>query len=298
MKYPSYLNLNKTEFKKRIDKAYQLLKPCLTCPRQCKVNRLTDETGFCRAGKYAIISSASPHFGEERPLVGQFGSGTIFFTHCNLACVFCQNYDTSQLAMGQTIDNENLANLMINLQSQGCHNINLVSPTPYLYPIIDAINRASKQGLQIPIIYNTNAYDSIDSLKLLNGIVDIYMPDLKYADDKIAKKYSLVDNYFAVAKKAIKEMHQQVGDLKIEKGIAKKGLLIRHLVLPNNLAGTKEIVKFISKEVSKDSFLNIMDQYYPSYKAFKYPEISRRITREEYTQARLWAKEAGLRNFL
>ena len=243
-----------------------------------------------------MVSAFHPHFGEENVLVGSRGSGTIFFTSCNLACVYCQNYEISQLRIGGEISFERLAEIMIELQNKGCHNINLVSPTSHVPAIVKALFIAREQGLKLPLVYNTNAYDSVETLKLLDGIVDIYMPDAKYSADIIALKYSNAPKYYEIMKKAIKEMYRQVGDLMINKeGIAVRGLLVRHLVLPNNLAGTEEIVEFLAKEISQNTFLNIMDQYYPYFKANQYSELSRRITNEEYLQAVNLAKKAGLK---
>lgn len=273
-----------------------MMESCRVCPRKCGVNRLKGEKGFCTVGVKPIISSYNPHFGEETPLVGEHGSGTIFFTYCNLACVYCQNYDISQLGQGREVTYERLAEMMIELQQIKCHNINFVSPTPYALIILKSLEIAVKKGLNIPLVYNTNAYDSVESLRLLNGIIDIYMPDAKYADDRMAQKYSFAPNYFTVMKKAIKEMHRQVGDLDIDGNcVAKRGLLVRHLVLPNNLAGSKEVFEFMAKEISTDTFVNIMDQYLPHFKAFKFKELSRYITQEEYQQALGLAREAGLK---
>lgn len=294
--YPSYLNLSKKELDSRIEKLFKILENCEICPRKCHVNRLKEKTGFCKLGDLPVVSAHHPHFGEESVLVGQRGSGTIFFTSCNLACVYCQNYEISQLRIGKEISFEKLAEMMISLQDRGCHNINLVTPTPQVPAILKALSIAIEQGLKLPLVYNTSAYDSVEVLKLLNGIVDIYMPDAKYSDDKIALRYSNVENYFKIMKKAIKEMHKQVGDLILnESGIAIRGLLIRHLVLPNNLAGSEKIFKFLAKEVGPDTFLNIMDQYCPYYKAFEFPELSRRITVEEYQKTIRLAKKVDLK---
>ncbi len=295
---PSYLKLSKKELKERTEKAWKLLNPCRVCPRKCGTNRLKNEkTGFCQMAKKPKISSAHPHFGEEAPLVGTHGSGTIFFSSCNLACVYCQNFEISQLRYGEEIEIKDLASKMLSLQKQGCHNINLVSPTIWVPQILKALLIAIEKGLEIPLVYNTGGYDSVGTLKLLKGIIDIYMPDMKYSDSKIAKKYSLVEDYWQVNKKAVKEMHRQVGDLEIDrKGIAQKGLLIRHLVLPNNLAGTEKVMKFIAS-LSKNSYLNIMDQYYPCHKASQYPELNRRITAKEFNQAIEIAKKEGLHRF-
>lgn len=297
-KYPSYLNLSQSKWKRRIDKVFSLMEACSVCPRKCGVNRLKGQRGFCRVGIKPIISSHHPHFGEEAPLVGQYGSGTIFFTHCNLACQYCQNYDISQLGEGGEISYEKLAKMMIELQEIKCHNLNFVSPTPYVPIILKSLKIAVEEGLKIPLVYNTNAYDNLPSLKLLKGVIDIYMPDAKYADNKIAQKYSLVPNYFEVMKKALKEMHRQVGDLVIDKeGLARKGLLIRHLVLPNNLAGSKKIFEFIAQEISPNSFVNIMDQYHPAYKALLDPLLARSITNEEFQKAVQIARKVGLKRF-
>jgi putative pyruvate formate lyase activating enzyme len=286
MSKAAYLNLSKKEINSRIEKLFKILENCEICPRKCHQNRLSGEKGFCQLGVLPKVSSFHPHFGEESVLVGKHGSGTIFFTSCNLSCVFCQNYDISQQRIGEEISFEKLSQMMLELQSRGCHNINLVTPSCQVPQIIKALSIAIENGLKIPLVYNTNAYDLVEVLKLLDGIIDIYMPDAKYSDDKIALKYSGVSNYFEIMKKAIKEMHRQVGDLIINKqGIATRGLLVRHLVLPNNLAGTEKIVNFITKEISKNTFINIMDQYYPCFKAFEYPELSRRISQKEYQEA-------------
>jgi len=243
-----------------------------------------------------MVSAFHPHFGEESPLVGTHGSGTIFLTSCNLACVYCQNYEISQLRIGEEIFFERLAEMMINLQNRGCHNINFVTPTPQVPQIIKSVAIAIDKGLKIPLVYNTSSYDSIEVLKLLDGIFDIYLPDARYSDDKIAIKYSNAPNYFEIMKTAIKEMHRQVGDLiSDENGIAIKGLLVRHLVLPNNLAGSEKIFEFIAKEISKNTFVNIMDQYRPTWKSFEYPELSRKITDEEFQEAIELAKKTDLR---
>ena len=293
---PCYLNLSEKELDFRIEKLFKILENCKICPRKCHINRLKGEIGFCQLGTLPMVSSFHPHFGEEKPLVGSSGSGTIFFTSCNLSCVYCQNYEISQLKKGEEISYEELAEMMISLQNLGCHNINLVSPSSHIPAIVRALFIARNQGLNIPLVYNTNAYDSVEVLKLLDGIVDIYMPDTKYSDNKIAINLSNAPNYFEIMKKAIKEMHYQVGDLILDKkGIAIRGLLVRHLVLPNNLAGSKEIFEFLAKEISENTFLNIMDQYHPCYKAFEFPELSRRITNEEYQESINLAKKFGLK---
>ncbi|MBZ9572703.1 radical SAM protein [Patescibacteria group bacterium] len=294
--YPSYLNLSDKEFNRRIEKLFKVLENCQICPRKCQVNRIKGEKGVCGLGYLPMVSAFHPHFGEESVLVGTHGSGTIFFTSCNLNCVYCQNYEISQLRLGEEISFERLAEMMLELQKLGCHNINFVTPTCQAPQILKALALARGQGLKIPLVYNTNAYDSVETLKLLNGIIDIYMPDAKYSDDEIALKYSNAPGYFEIMKKAIKEMHCQVGDLVInENGIAQRGLLVRHLVLPNNLAGSEKIFQFLAQDISKNTFLNVMNQYYPHYQSHRYPELSRPITSNEYKKAIQLAKKAGLR---
>jgi putative pyruvate formate lyase activating enzyme len=294
--YPSYLNLEKKELKRRIEKLFKILESCEICPRKCHVNRLKGEKGYCQLGYLPMVSAYHPHFGEEAPLVGKYGSGTIFMTSCNLSCVYCQNYEISQLRIGEEISFERLAEMMIELQNLGCHNINFVTPTPQVPAILKSLEIAIEKGLKIPLVYNTSSYDSLEVLKLLDGIIDIYLPDARYSDDKIALKYSNTPNYFEIMKAAIKEMHRQVGDLIVnEEGIAIRGLIVRHLVLPNGLAGSEKIFEFIAKEISKNTFINIMDQYWPAYKAYQYPELSRRIIEKEFQEAINLAKKFGLK---
>lgn len=284
------------ELSERLEMALEILSNCELCPRKCHVNRLKSDKGFCKTGRNAVVSSYGPHFGEEKVLVGRFGSGTIFFTHCNMACVFCQNYDISQLGKGNEVSAQELADIMLELQGTGCHNINLVSPTHCVAQILEALLIAFEEGLKIPIVYNTGGYDSVDTLKLLDGIVNIYMPDIKYGDDETGNRYSQVPNYFTVAKKAVKEMHRQVGDLKTDdSGIAVKGLLARHLVLPGDLAGTEKVMEFLATEISTETFVNIMDQYRPLYMARQYPELSRSINRAEFQRAVKIAQRYGIR---
>lgn len=280
--------------KDKIKAAYKLMESCRLCPRECGVNRLKGEKGFCKAGFLPMVSSFHAHFGEEPPISGHNGSGAIFFTHCSLKCIFCQNHPISQLGKGEEISIDTLAGMMLELQDKGCHNINFVTPTHYIPQILEAVFIARKKGLSIPLVYNCGGYESLEALYILDGVIDIYMPDMKYADNEAAKKYSSAPDYFEVSKKAVKEMHRQVGDLKIDKGIAKKGLLIRHLVLPDNLAGSESVFDFINKELSSGTYVNIMAQYYPCHLAFKFPEISRRITRREYMDALTIAREKGL----
>ena len=296
MKYPSYLNLSKKELNLRVKKLFKILENCEICPRKCHVNRLKGEKGYCQLGYLPKVSAFHQHFGEESPLVGKFGSGTIFMTSCNLACAYCQNYEISQLRIGEEISFERLAEMMIFLQNRGCHNINFVTPTPQVPQIIKSLQIAIERGLKIPLVYNTSSYDSLSVLKLLDGIFDIYLPDARYSDDKIALKYSNAPRYFEIMKDSIKEMHRQVGDLILnENGIAIRGVLVRHLVLPNGLAGSEKIFEFIAKEISPNTFVNIMDQYFPYFKSFQFPELSRRITKEEFEEAVSLAKKAGLK---
>lgn len=289
----AYNRMPPEELQSRAEEAVRRLEHCEICPRRCGVNRIEGEVGFCRTGRLAKVSSAGPHYGEEPPLVGYHGSGTIFFAGCNLACVFCQNYEISQLDMGVEVTAERLAGIMMHLQLTGCHNVNLVTPTHVVPQILEALVIAREMGLSIPLVYNSGGYDSVETLRILDGIIDIYMPDAKYGSNEMALRYSNAPGYVEVMKAAIREMHRQVGDLVIENGIAVRGLLVRHLILPNNLAGTEEVVRFIS-EISKNTYINIMDQYRPEYRADQYRELSRRITLSEYREALRLARAAGL----
>ncbi|MEM4723643.1 MAG: radical SAM protein [Candidatus Hadarchaeum sp.] len=294
---PAYLRLLRSgELKKRVAEAYRRLEACDICPRECGVNRRESAKGaVCRTGERALVSSYNPHFGEEAPLVGMRGSGTIFFTWCNLKCQYCQNYEISQLGEGREVEPEQLAAMMLHLQEMGCHNINFVSPTHVVPQILAGVLIAAEAGLHVPLVYNTGGYDSLKTLALLDGVFDIYMPDMKYSDEAIALRLSKVKDYPAINRAAVAEMYRQVGDLYLdERGIALRGLLVRHLVLPGGLAGTAEIVRFLAEEISRNTYLNIMDQYRPCYKAYEYPELNRRITSEEYAEAVRLAQEAGL----
>lgn len=289
---PIYLQ---TDLTAKSELVLGLLKSCELCPRKCKVNRLKDEVGYCQTGRWAIVSSSGPHFGEESELIGSNGSGTIFFGYCNLSCCFCQNYDISQFGHGQITKPEKLANIMLSLQKMNCHNINLVSPSHVVAQFIEALKIAKDKGLHLPIIYNTGGYDSISTLKFLDGIIDIYMPDVKYSNSELAEKYSSAPNYFEINKLAMKEMHRQVGNLKTDnRGVALKGLLIRHLVLPNRIAGSFKVLEFIANEISKESYVNIMLQYQPCYHSKRYLEIDRTITRAEYQKVIDFATKIGL----
>ena len=283
------------KLKKRVEAAISFLESCSVCPRNCRVNRLAGEVGKCRTPREAMVSSYAPHFGEEAPLVGECGSGTIFFTNCNLGCLFCQNYSISQLGEGRKVSKEQLADIMLFLQAKGCHNINLVSPTHVVPQILEALQLAAASGLDVPLVYNSGGYDSVDTLKILDGIVDIYMPDMKYDDENTALELSGIRGYPEVNKAAIKEMHRQTGDLEINKeGVAQKGLLVRHLVLPHGLAGTKGIVHFLTEEISRNTYVNIMAQYHPYHKASQIPSLGRRISSAEFCEALYLAREAGL----
>jgi putative pyruvate formate lyase activating enzyme len=278
-----------------VEAARALLQSCHVCPRSCSTNRLDGDLGKCRTANQALVSSCGPHFGEESPLVGRYGSGAIFFTNCNLRCLFCQNYSISQLGEGEKVSSQELASMMLFLQARGCHNINLVSPTHVVPQILEALEIAIESGLHIPLVYNSGGYDCVETLRILDGIVDIYMPDMKYSDENTAKELSGIENYPQVNRAAVKEMHRQVGDLQTsQEGVARHGLLVRHLVLPQGLAGTKEVVDFIAKEISPNTYVNIMAQYHPCYKAHEIPNLARRISKGEFQQAVDLAYQAGL----
>ena len=294
---PLYLEkLTLAELHQRAEALHKLLVECRICPNECLAKRTEGETGDCHSTNEVYISSVGPHFGEEPPLVGTNGSGTIFFTNCNLDCKFCQNYDISHLGIGEKASTSDLARAMLQLQQIGCHNINLVTPTHFTPQIVDALILAIENGLELPIVYNCGGYESIETLKLLEDIVDIYMPDIKYSIDENALKYSGVQNYSETVKLAVKEMHRQVGDMKLSKrGIAQRGLIVRHLVLPNDMAGSKAVIDFITDEISIDTYLNVMDQYRPAFQANIYPELNRRITPSEYKEVVDYAFNKGLR---
>ncbi len=281
--------------KGKVEIAYNLLKSCTLCPRKCGADRLAGETGTCNTGKLAWVSSYNPHFGEEDPLVGSHGSGTIFFTHCNLQCVFCQNFDISHQGCGQQVSDDELAAMMLSLQNQGCHNINFVSPSHVVPQILSAVGIAAAHGLSIPLVFNTGGYDRVATLKLLEDVFDIYMPDFKFWDPQIAENACRAADYPEIARQALLEMHRQVGDLQIdEQGIARRGLLIRHLVLPDGLAGTREIMKFIAENLSPDSFVNIMSQYRPCGRAAEVYGLNSNLKTEDYHLAVQAAKAEGI----
>jgi putative pyruvate formate lyase activating enzyme len=287
--------LRRGELQSRAEAAFVHLSRCDVCPWVCKVNRRRGEMGFCRTGELAGVASYGPHPGEERVLSGWRGSGTIFFSGCNMKCQFCQNYEISQLDEGEPVTPDRLAAIMLELQAMGCHNINLVSPSHVVPQIIVAVLIAAQAGLRLPLVYNSGGYDAMVMLRLLDGIVDIFMPDMKYADATIARRYSGVTNYPHINQVAVREMHRQVGDLVIgPDGLARRGLLVRHLVLPDNLAGTDRIVRFLAEQVSPHTYLNLMDQYRPAYKAYGHPDLCRRPTRAEWEAAVRLARAAGL----
>lgn len=296
--YPVYLeSYYNGRLNKVITETFKMLESCSLCPRCCGVNRLNNEKGLCKTGFKPKVYSFMPHHGEEPPVSGKSGSGTIFFSHCNMTCLYCQNYVFSQLGEGKEVEFEELADFMLQLQNMSCHNINLVTPTHVMPQILKALKLAISRGLKIPLVYNTGGYELTKIINLLNGIVDIYLPDMRYADAHMAIKYSCAPDYPKYNQEALKEMHQQVGVAKIDnEGIISRGLIIRHLVLPNNISGTDKIMQFISEEFSRDSYLSLMSQYAPYYKALGLKEISRRITYEEYEAAKMAMQRYGLYN--
>jgi len=293
---PSYIPLHeKGELAKRITSLLEILASCRLCPRQCGVDRLKGEIGYCKAGASLRVSSVFPHFGEEAPLVGFHGSGTIFLTHCNLRCVFCQNYDISHQGAGEEVTSSAMAKAMVRLQELGCHNINFVTPTHYAPQIVASLPEAIERGLRLPIVYNCSGYESLEVIRLLDGIVDIYMPDAKFMDEAYSKRFCNAPDYPTVLKGVLKEMHRQVGELKLDsQGIAQRGVLVRHLVMPGGVASSKKVFEFLARELSVHTYVNVMDQYRPLYRADEFPEINRRITHREYVEAVTLAKEAGL----
>jgi len=293
---PSYIRLyEKGLLKSKAAEAASRLKSCRLCPRKCGVDRLSGETGFCNTGKLSWVSSVSPHFGEEAPLVGNHGSGTIFFTHCNLLCLFCQNFDISHQGQGQEVTADELAAIMLSLQNQGCHNLNFVTPSHVVPQILAAVEVAVPQGLNLPLVFNTGGYDRVTTLKLLESVFDIYMPDFKFWDAQVAENSCQAGDYPQVARKALVEMHRQVGDLLIDAaGIARRGLLIRHLVLPGGLAGTRDIMRFIARKLSAASYVNVMSQYRPCGRADEVKGLEIPLTPEDYKNAVRAAKEEGI----
>ncbi len=291
---PAYIETSKKGLlSEKIQKAYEILESCTLCPRRCKADRLSGETGICKTGKKAYVSSFNSHFGEEDSLVGTHGSGTIFFTHCNLLCIFCQNYDISHLGHGEQMSSKKLAGIMLHLQDTGCHNINFVTPSHVVPQILSAVEIAVHKGLSVPLVYNTGGYD--ETLKLLEGVFDIYMPDFKFWNPEVAKIICDTEDYPEVARKALVEMHRQVGDLITdESGIAGRGLLVRHLVLPHGLAGTRELMRFIANKISSNTYVNIMPQYRPCGRAMEIKELSDYLSPKDYKAALQAAREEGV----
>jgi putative pyruvate formate lyase activating enzyme len=296
MREASYLTLSRSgELARRAERAVARLTLCDLCPRRCRVDRARGALGACRTAARARVASAGPHFGEEAPLVGGGGSGAIFFSCCNLRCIFCQNADISRLGSGDEVTAEDLARTMLDLQARGCENINLVSPSHVIAQVLQALVLASEGGLRLPLVYNSGGYDSVDALALLEGVVDIYMPDMKYADRRVGSRLSGVGDYPARNREAVREMHRQVGDLQLDAGgVARRGLLVRHLVLPSGLGGTKAVAEFLARQISRNTYLNLMDQYRSEYQAYRAPEIDRRPTAEELREARDVVRAAGL----
>jgi putative pyruvate formate lyase activating enzyme len=292
---PSYLKLSESQFNERIQQLYDILRHCELCPRKCGVDRL-NKTGYCNAGYNLRISYYGPHHGEEDILVGNRGSGTIFLSGCSLRCVYCQNYSISILGEGKDISEEECAGIMLQLQNRGCHNINLVTPTHFAPQLVKALSIAAHKGLRLPVVWNCGGYENVDVIYLLEDIVDIYMPDIKYSRRDSAVLFSNAEDYFERCKEAVKEMHRQVGDLEIEDGIARRGLLIRHLVLPEDLAGSEAVLSFIAREISPHSYVNVMGQYYP--RSGCPVKLNRRITDEEFRWTVEIAKKLGLRRGL
>jgi len=296
---PAYIRTyEEGRLKEKVQEALELLRCCAVCPRNCRVNRLDDRMAACHSGRLARVSSAFPHFGEEDCLRGLSGSGTIFFAWCNLRCVFCQNFETSQIGEGGEVTPQELAAMMLGLQEAGCHNINFVTPEHVVPQILEALLIAIERGLRLPLVYNTSSYDSADSIRLMDGVVDIYMPDFKLWDSERSLLYLRARDYPEAARRVIKAMHDQVGELCVdEQGLALRGVLVRHLVMPGLLEDTREIMGYLADELSRDTYVNVMDQYYPAYKAqtdLKYGCINREITDAEFTEAVRSAHEVGL----
>lgn len=295
---PAYQQLKAPgELADRAAAAWRHMRDCDLCARYCHIDRLhTSKGAVCRTGARAVVHSYGPHHGEEDPLRGWNGSGTIFFSWCNLRCVFCQNWDISHRGLGREVEPAELAEMMLALQAKGCHNINLVSPSHVVAQILAAVELATQRGLRVPLVYNTGGYDSPEALALLDGVIDIYMPDMKYGDSAVARRYSKARDYVAVNQAAVKQMHRQVGDLVLDQeGIARRGLLVRHLVLPGERAGTEEVFAFIAQHISRDTYINLMDQYHPCYRADEHPPLNRRLYRDEFDQALRLVERYGLR---
>lgn len=292
---PAYLELHEEGDLVRLrDEFASMLEECRICPRLCGVNRLLGEEGFCRTGEKAQVASYGRHFGEEDVLVGGGGSGTVFMSNCNMACVFCQNLDISHGREGTLVSAGRLARIMLGLEKAGAHNLNFVTPSHQVPQILEALVTAVAGGFRLPLVYNSGGYDRADTLKRLEGVFDIYMPDMKYSDPEVSGELSMAPDYPEISREAVLEMHNQVGDLVVENGVAVRGLIVRHLVLPGNLAGTREIARFLAREVSRDTYFNIMDQYRPAYQAHTRSPLDRRISQAEYQDALDIAREEGL----
>lgn len=296
--YPVYLeSYNNGRLKRIAEKTFKMLESCCICPRKCKVNRLNNKKGFCRIGLKPVVYSFMPHHGEEPPISGSRGSGAIFFSGCNMACIYCQNYEFSQLDKGREVEFEELANIILQLQEMGCHNINLVTPTHIMPHILKSLTIAIPKGLKIPIVYNTSGYELPQIIKLLDAVVDIYLPDMRYAENNMGLKYSSAPDYPEFNQASLQEMQRQVGIAKFDaEGVIKKGVIIRHLVLPNDISGTDRIMKFIAEKVSKDTYISLMSQYSPYYKANQFKDIARRISYQEYEYAKSVMHKYGLYN--
>jgi putative pyruvate formate lyase activating enzyme len=295
---PGYLKLfRQGQLGQRAEEAERLLGSCRLCPRRCGIDRWHDQKGFCRSGRLPIVSSYNAHLGEEPPISGSKGSGTIFFANCNLACVYCQNWPISQLGQGQEVSFDRLAGMMLELQERGCHNINFVTPSHMTAQILMALPLAAEKGFNLPLVYNSSGYDSPESLKLMDGVVDIYLPDIRYCDPDAAGKYSQARDYPGVCRAALKEMWRQAGELQLDgSGVAQKGMIVRHLVLPNALSQTREALEFLARQISPRVHISLMAQYFPTHRAMQMPELSRRITGAEYQRAVGWLEEMGLEN--
>ncbi len=297
---PSYAVLHRSgDLRRRAEEAVAALADCRCCPHECGVDRLSGETGFCGVGRHALVASYGPHFGEEPPLVGRRGSGTIFFAGCNMRCDYCQNHDISQERHGRAVDARGLADIMLQLQDMGCHNVNLGTPSHVVPHLLEALDLAAADGLRLPLVYNSGGYDSLSALELLDGVVDIYMPDAKYDDEATARSFSNVEDYRRIMRSALREMHRQVGDLVLEDGVAVRGMVIRHLVLPQGMSGSDGVLRFIAEELSRDSYVNIMDQYRPGWKVLSSPQekhrpLARRTSGEEHRRALQAARSQGL----
>lgn len=297
---PSYLRLYRSgELAERVAQAKAILKKCELCPKCCRVDRTRGEKGFCRSGVEPMVSSFNPHFGEEPVLVGSGGSGTIFFTNCTLGCIYCQNYPISQLGNGNVYTTRELARMYLRLQRMGCHNINFVTPTHFVPQILEALELAIPEGFNLPLVYNTSGYERVETLRLLEGIIDIYMPDIKYASNEMAKKYSGVSDYVEYNRAALKEMFRQVGILQCdERGIAQRGLLVRHLVLPEDISGSEDCIRFLAEELSPHLHLALMSQYFPAYKAPETPPLNRRIDRKHFLELARLVKQIGFQGWI